>query len=168
MKPTNDPGPLGQTDPDSEYTQVTTKKQSKKFKDPIIKFKPSMQGLLKDYMERLEEVRLHLDSLERTSRYVYDSCHGRNNEKTEAAYNVLRTSLMDRELDLWRYVFMFALTVPEKERERIKAAAHDRFLSKHWSILDHMYNGRTPKQWLTADEQTFRDMCTEAFKPKEK
>jgi hypothetical protein len=69
--------------------------------------------------------------------------------------------LIEQELELWRNLFMWAMTLPQKEIDRIKAAAYERFLDKfsvsHW-LGD-------PTSWSQATEDEFREMARKAFKP---
>ena len=73
----------------------------------------------------------------------------------------LLDALSHIELDLWRRVFMFGMTLKDEDRNRVKAAAYQRFLSS---------GGREPSHasWLKVDEKEFREMTREVFAPKEK
>ncbi len=71
------------------------------------------------------------------------------------------------ELDEWRKLAMWGLTLDDAERDRIKAAAYDRFLNDGQSAcLWLSADGRTPGAWSGADEAEFRDMARAAFAPK--
>lgn len=79
----------------------------------------------------------------------------------------LHRELLDSELHEWRNLFMWALTLGDEARDRIKAAAHERFLRDgmhvaHWLTPE----GTTPGKWLSTDEEEFREMARAAFAPK--
>ena len=76
----------------------------------------------------------------------------------------IRSKLIDAELMEWRNLFMWGLTLDEKERNDIKALAHARFLEDgmnvaHW--LDE--SGLAPNTWLSSDEEEFRKKAKEYF-----
>jgi hypothetical protein len=60
---------------------------------------------------------------------------------------------------------MWGLTLTQEEQDRIKAAAHERFLSKRMSVAHWLNDGVTPGQWVEADEVEFRKMAAKAFSP---
>lgn len=73
--------------------------------------------------------------------------------------------LVERELNEWRGVFMWGLVVDNETRQRVKAMAHERFLSNRMSVSRWMNDGIQPSKWLVADEEEFRTMVAEAFNP---
>lgn len=75
--------------------------------------------------------------------------------------------LIEAELDEWRGLFMWCLTLDDAERDRIKAAAHERFLADHVQVAQWFTGSTCPSSWLSADEDTFRAMARNAFAPKE-
>ena len=76
----------------------------------------------------------------------------------------LRELLVEEELECWRNIFMWAMTLGEKERDRIKAAAHERFLGKQMSVGYWLGNASS---WTKASEDEFREMARKAFAPGE-
>ena len=74
--------------------------------------------------------------------------------------------LMAWELEEWRGLLMWGMLVDQKTKDRIKAAAHERFLSDRMHVADWFNNGINPRSWLTCDEKEFRKMAKEAFSPK--
>lgn len=77
--------------------------------------------------------------------------------------------LIQRELSEWRNLFMFALTLSDEERDRIKAAAYERFLRDDMNVSSWMSpSGISPSFWLASDEEEFRAMARKAFGPREK
>ncbi|MGE0343829.1 MAG: hypothetical protein AB7O86_12280 [Porticoccaceae bacterium] len=76
----------------------------------------------------------------------------------------LITALYYRELHEWRTLFMWALTLTPDEQDRIKAAAHDRFLDNTRATSEWLAMS-PPGPWLAADEEQFVAMAREAFAP---
>jgi len=72
-------------------------------------------------------------------------------------------ALIQKELDLWRQLFMFALTLPAADQERVKAAAYDRFLHDGMSVSEYMNNCRGGSSWATAEADEFREMAKKVF-----
>lgn len=62
---------------------------------------------------------------------------------------------------------MWGLTLDDAERNRIKAAAHHRFLRDGISVGTWLNDGVEPSKWLTSDAEEFRDMARKAFGPKD-
>lgn len=80
----------------------------------------------------------------------------------------IRERLFKEELDEWRNLFMWAITLEENEKERIKAAAYDRFLSKKRCVAKHLNNGIPPSRWLSSSEEEFRRIVEQHFLPDQK
>lgn len=78
----------------------------------------------------------------------------------------LITALYRLELEEWRRLFMWGLTLSVAEQARIKAAAHDRFLSDQRSASEWFAMCQSG-QWLAADEEQFMEMARVAFAPKD-
>lgn len=79
----------------------------------------------------------------------------------------LRETLCNMELKQWRQMAMWGLTLDDDERDRIKAAVHERFLSDRMHVAEWFSDtGGTPGAWLHADEIEFRKMAKLAFGPK--
>ena len=78
----------------------------------------------------------------------------------------LRSRLIDKEIDEWRNLAMWGLTLEPDEQDRIKGAVYQRFLSENTSISHWLNNGITPSSWFAEDEEKFREMALNAFKPR--
>ena len=87
---------------------------------------------------------------------------------TPVDFGNLREKLINLELEEWRKLFMWALTLTAEEQDRIKAAAHDRFLNNKAYVAHWFTGGTYTDRWLVADEEEFREMAREVFAPKEK
>lgn len=74
--------------------------------------------------------------------------------------------IMQQELDEWRGLFLWTITLDDAERDRIKAAAHRRFLADGLHVAHWFHDGVSPGQWLCSDEEEFRAMARAAFGPK--
>ena len=78
----------------------------------------------------------------------------------------LLSDLMQAELDEWRNLLMWALVADIDTQDRIKAAAHQRFLSERHAVAQWFNDGAYPSSWLKADENEFREMARKAFAPR--
>jgi F0F1-type ATP synthase beta subunit len=58
---------------------------------------------------------------------------------------------------------MFGLVSDEATRDRIKAAAYEGFLSDRIHVASYFTKSNG---WMSADEETFRNMCAVLFAPK--
>lgn len=117
--------------------------------------------MVEEALARVEVIQKHQEAVMAASYYVnYRKPH----------LQVVAGNLLDHlnalELDEWRNVFMWALTVTDAERDRIKAAAQERFLSDKMHVAQWFHDGTTPGKWLVADEEEFRAMVKEVFAPK--
>lgn len=74
--------------------------------------------------------------------------------------------LIEKELSEWRGIMMWGLVVDDATRDRIKAAAHDRFLSEKQSVNKWWNDGQEASHWYTSTEEEFREMARKAFAPK--
>lgn len=74
----------------------------------------------------------------------------------------LLNALRQKELELWRQVFMFGLTLPAADQERIKAAAYEEFLAPDVSVREYITSGH---QWLVSEDEEFREMARKLFSP---
>ena len=86
---------------------------------------------------------------------------------TPVDFGNLRERLFNLELEEWRKLFMWALTLTTEEQDRIKAAAHDRFLNNKTYVAHWFTEGGYTGKWLVADEEEFREMTRKVFAPKE-
>lgn len=114
--------------------------------------------IVEEALVRIEELHQHIQNVENAQWYL-------RHRKPHVAIDSgrLRSDLIAEELDEWRNVFMWALTLTTDEQERIKAAAHSRFLRDGTCVAHWLNNGIAPSGWLTADEDRFREMARKAF-----
>lgn len=75
--------------------------------------------------------------------------------------------LMQWELDEWRGLLMWGLVADQDTQDRIKAAAHERFLSDKMDVSKWFTGDENPSRYLTADAEEFRAMAKKAFAPRE-
>lgn len=115
--------------------------------------------LVEQALVRIEQLHEHITAVD-SARYIAE-----RHSDGKALGIDLRHALIERELDEWRNVFLWALTLEPAEQERIKAAAHERFLSDNQSVAHWFNDGDTPSMWLDADEKQFRAMARKAFGP---
>ena len=71
--------------------------------------------------------------------------------------------LMKWELDEWRNLSMWGLTVDQKTQDAIKKAVHERFLSDKMEVASWFHNGDSPASWKVSTESEFRAMAKKAF-----
>jgi hypothetical protein len=109
----------------------------------------------------IEECHEHIEALHGAGRFI--RTHLPHETHGDSVYHDL---LMKIELEQWRNLFMWALTVDAKTQARIRAAAHERFLVNRMSVTKWLSIGSAPMAWLEADEEEFRKMAREVFAPK--
>ena len=112
-------------------------------------------------LERIEILHTHISNVMQAQSHIMHIRPGK-----EVSYGNLYTVLMEEEMHEWRSVVMWGLTLDDKDRDRIKAAVHNRFLNDKMHIAHWLNNGITPSRWLSADEEEFRAMVRKAFAPK--
>jgi hypothetical protein len=111
-------------------------------------------------MQRIEYLQHAVEMLDQISRMIYDD--GRHKTVDEGN---LRRLLIDKELAEWRTVSMWGLTLSDAERDRVKAAVHQRFMRDDMHVASWFNGGDLPTSWLQADEEAFREMAKKAFGP---
>ena len=111
-------------------------------------------------MQRIEALQHAVGMLDQIKRMIYEE--GR--QKTIDEGN-LRQILIDKELGEWRNVAMWGLTLSDDERDRVKAAVHQRFLRDDMHVAFWFNGGELPTSWMRADEDAFREMARKAFAP---
>lgn len=121
--------------------------------------------IVKQALVRIEVLRKDMDNLQAIQRRL-GSRYTSDLKKPDFG-NIFQL-LVERELDEWRGVFMWGMTLEDKDRERIKAAAHQSFLREGIGVSHWWNDGESPSSWLVADEEKFRAMAKKAFGPKEK
>lgn len=77
------------------------------------------------------------------------------------------SDLMQWELDEWRGLLMWGIVADQETQDRIKAAAHERFLSDKMDVSKWFTGDVNPSRYLTADHEEFRAMAKKAFAPRE-
>jgi hypothetical protein len=117
--------------------------------------------MIEEALVRIEMLQSHISAIEAAASCLFKRRH----HGFQIEYGNLRTTLFEEELDEWRKLFMWGLTLSDEERDRIKAAAYQRFLSNKTHVAYWINDGISPGQWLAADEDEFRAMAKEAFKP---
>jgi len=122
--------------------------------------------IVQQLLEQIEVVRQHYDAVQGALYYIRTIKRG--TDKSSLYPDELLTALVTEELELWRRVFMFGLTLPDDERDRIKAAAYEWFLSDQMSVAYYLFGGENAGKWFVKDEEEFRAMCKEIFAPKER
>ena len=126
--------------------------------------KISNKRITEECLARIEMISKCIDDIDKISSLLYQRKH--------RGWNVdpgnMRSTLIEEELHEWRHLCMWGLTLDDEEKDRIKAAVYNRFLSSDMNISYWLNNGISPSTWSTADEDEFRKMAREVFKPKEK
>ena len=93
--------------------------------------------------------------------YLHSACHDNLNTG-----NIL-DKLYDAELKEFRTLFIFALTVDDETKDRIKLIAHERFLKAKCDISYLFNDGMVNQAYSCQTEEEFREMARIAFAPKE-
>ena len=123
--------------------------------------KISDKKIIEETMVRIEVLENFIQNIERAASYL------RQERKYESIdFGNLRDKLIDKELDEWRHLFMWGLVVDQKTRDRVKAAAYNRFLGKDMAVSHWINNGVTPSSWLASSEDEFREMTKKLFESK--
>lgn len=118
--------------------------------------------VVEECMTRIEQLQEHVKAIEAAA-----YCLRARKRQRQVEFGNLIDSLISDELDEWRNLALWGLTLDDAERDRIKAAAHQRFLRDGISVGTWLNNGVEPSQWLVSDEEEFRDMARKAFGPKD-
>lgn len=120
----------------------------------------SKERMAEESLERIMHIQEHISAVEAA---VYSIMKRDRNKIID--YGNLRECLINDELDEWRKLFMWGLTLDKERRDRIKAAAHNRFLRDGMHVANWINNGISPGTWFVADEAKFRTMAKAAFSP---
>ena len=118
--------------------------------------------MVEEAMERIELLQLHVNAVEAAARCLQ---HRRSYRGETITYGNLRDTLFEEEMKEWRNLCMWGLTLDDDERDRVKAAAHQRFLADGTHVANWFNRGVTPGSWLSADEAEFRAMAKKSFGP---
>ena len=117
---------------------------------------------LEEAMIRAETAREHYNAVKAASYYVQNADRVSSTPDT----GEILEKLMQIELDEWRGIFMWGLVADDELRDRVKVAAKDRFLANTMHVANWFNNGEDVSSYLTADEDEFRKMVDEVFKPR--
>lgn len=119
--------------------------------------------MVEQALVRIQMFQEHVSNIDRAASCLCncDRFHG------TIDYGDIRDRLVHQELDEWRNLAMWGLTLNDKERDRIKAAVHDRFLRDGMHVAQWFNGGNAVGSWLVAEEVEFRAMAKLAFAPKQ-
>lgn len=119
--------------------------------------------LVMNLWTQIDETQRHHNAVMAAVSYLHNS----HSYSQKSFSDDIIVALIKKELDLWRQLFMFALTLPGADQERVKAAAYDRFLNEQMSVSSYMNNCRGGSSWSVAEDEEFREMVRNTFKPRE-
>lgn len=117
----------------------------------------------------IEDVMLRIMQI-REMQTAYLTCTtalGRRNHEYKQGDGKVFSDLMQWELDEWRGLLMWGIVADQPTQDRIKAAAHERFLSDRNDVSKWFTGEEVPSRYLAADDEEFREMAKKAFSPKE-
>lgn len=126
--------------------------------------KVTSKQVVEECLVRIQLLQEHTNAINAAA-YFID--HLEPHYSTQVNFGNLREKLINLELEEWRKLFMWALTLTTEEQDRIKAAAHDRFLNNKAYVAHWFTGGAYTGKWLVADEEEFREMARKVFAPKE-
>lgn len=119
--------------------------------------------MVEEAMVRIEHLQAHISAIDAAARCIQE-----RRRHIQIEYGTLRDLLYQEEIGEWRNLFMWAITLDDAERGRVKAAAYSRFLADGMCVAHWINNGVSPGSWLSADESEFREMARSAFLPSAK
>ncbi len=108
-------------------------------------------------MARIDVIKKHRENIQLAWRF--------SGVENDITVRVIMEALWQKEVYEWMSVAMWGLTLDDSDRDRIKAAAYDMFLSQGKGVRHWLFDGENPGRWLAADEDEFRKMAAEAFSP---
>lgn len=118
------------------------------------KFKKEM---LEQALERIMHIREMIESFHAIRSYLT------NRGRDSINCGTIHEELYRRELDEWQGLLMWGLICDNDTRDRLKAAAYDRFLADRMDVRKWMFGGDEPSSWLVAEEDEFRKNVRELF-----
>lgn len=118
--------------------------------------------MVRQIWEQIDLLQYHYNAVQ-SAMFHIQTMHGPDCQKTFSSD--LLDALNRKELDAWRTLFMFALTLPQKERDRVKAAAYEKFLNKHISVASYMNSFHGASSWACEEEEEFRANVEKLFAP---
>jgi hypothetical protein len=120
----------------------------------------NMSDSLCKIFERIYELQCHQEAV---GRAMAAACRLSQRANPTVEATSLIEALCQAELNQWRQLLMGALSITQDERDRIKAAVYERFLSDEKDVRHYFCDGQNPGRWLQADEQQFRTMVRELY-----
>ena len=129
--------------------------------DEMKVMKITNKQVVEECMARIEQLQEHIKAVEAAA-----WCLRERKKWVEVDYGNLHDLLISEELEEWRNLALWGMTLDDAERDRVKAAAHQRFLDDGQCVGTWMNNGVQPSSWLVSDEEKFRAMAKKAFGPK--
>jgi hypothetical protein len=114
--------------------------------------------MVEESLTRIMQIREMIDSFGLVKSFLM-----RRGDERDINCGNIYEKLYERELDEWRGLFMWGLITDEPTRDRIKAAAYERFLSEKKGVHQWMFNGENPSKWLASTEDEFREFLKEEF-----
>jgi hypothetical protein len=112
--------------------------------------KISNKKFVEEFLERIELLQLHIAAVDSAKSHLLRL---KQWQWFKVDSGNLRSELIDSELDEWRKLFMWCLTIEDETRDRIKAAAYQRFLDQRNNVSQWLNpDGVVASRWLKADE----------------
>lgn len=121
--------------------------------------KVTREQMARESLERIELLQEHTRAVDAAA-----YCISARDRHAKIDHGNLRDKLIQAELDEWRKLFMWAITLDDDERARIKAAAHERFLSDRMHVADWFSGGTSPGVWLELDSANLARMVADVVK----
>lgn len=109
------------------------------------------KSIIESTFARIISIQNHIDNVYAALNSVTSECRSDGN---------LIESLYAKQNKEWQNLFMFGLVADQDSRDRIKAAAYQRFLNDKMYVKSYMGDN-----WLMMEEEEFRRMCRELFAP---
>lgn len=109
-------------------------------------------------LERIQLIQQHIESVEYASSYLQ-----RIDSYFKPDFGNIIERLLKEELTEWKNLFMWALTLNNEERDRIKVAAYNRYVSEKYDVSRWINNGLDLGRVFVADEKEFREMVKKVF-----
>ncbi len=119
--------------------------------------------IIEESLQRIDVLQQHIISVDAATSHLYKL---KMNNNFVLNHGNLRSTLIEEELDEWRKLFMWALTIDQPTRDRIKAAAYERYLATRNAIANWINpNGHTASTWTSSDAEEFNIMSKNLFSP---
>jgi hypothetical protein len=121
-------------------------------------------GLVQNYYAEAVFWKMAADMLDSiASQLRRKSYSGAPREAWEDGWSAMRSKLYERELDAFRNLFMFSMTLDAEGREAAKKLAYDRFLRDGMRIIHHLDPLDQIHQYSAAVEQELRSFLDASF-----